>query len=433
MYYANMTKDQLVLEVERLHQRVASMEASENALKHADEARKALENQLLQAQKMEAIGQLAGGIAHDFNNLLSVIINYAYLLKPHLKHNNKSSDMIDQILSLSGRGSDIIQGLLAFSKKHIINPVPLNLNDSVTSMEKLLRKYLDEDIEINIRLSPRPPVVMADSSQIEQIIMNLATNARDAMPEGGTLTIETGFAGPDVEFMSGGGAAEPDAYALLTVADTGNGMDGKTSQKIFEPFFTTKETGQGTGLGLAIVYGIVKQHCGHIRVHSVPQKGTTFEIYFRTEDTGIEKKKAENPSLLRGKSEAVLVAEDEFSVRQSAKNILEEYGYKVIEAVDGEDAVKKFLKHRDEVKILLMDVVMPRKNGQDAFEEIKKINPELKVIFTSGYSHETIRRKGVLKDNFHYVVKPVLPDVLLKKIREVLNEAGDPQQSSVGR
>ena len=382
--------------------------------------RKKLENQLIHSQKMEAVGQLAGGIAHDFNNILSAIINYAYLIKMRIKEEDPSRDNIEQILALSGKASEITRGLLTFSRKNFINPIPLNLNNSVMNMEKLLTKFIGEDIRINIKLTDNAPVIMADSAQMEQIIINLATNARDAMPDGGILTIETEIVELDGNFIKAHNFGSPGMYAVLSVSDTGTGMDEETRQKIFEPFFTTKETGKGTGLGLAIIYGIVKQHNGYITVYSEAGKGTTFKIYFRTVTAVAEgKKEAELPDL-SGDKETILLAEDSETVRKSIKNILEEFNYKAIEAVDGEDAVEKFMEHKDKIKLLILDVIMPGKNGKETLEEIRKIAPEIKAIFTSGYTAEIMEKKGLLKEGFHLVAKPVLPDVFLKKIKDVL-------------
>ncbi len=383
--------------------------------------RKKLESQLLHSQKMEAVGQLAGGVAHDFNNILSAIVNYVYLLQSKTKEDETLKGDLDQITALSLKAADITRGLLAFSRKHFINPIPMGLNDSVRNMEKLLSKFIGEDIQVDIKLSDKEPVIMADSAQIEQIIINLATNSRDAMPDGGILTIETGLIELSSDFISSRGFGKPGTYALLSISDSGTGMDEETKQKIFEPFFTTKEPGKGTGLGLSIIYGIVKQHDGYITADSEPGKGTTFKIYFHTADMRVEKKEETKPSDLRGNAETILVVEDEAEVRQSEKRILEKYGYNVIEAVDGEDALEKFRENKDKISLLLVDVVMPKKNGRETYEEIKKMNPEMKAIFTSGYSVENMSRKGMLADNCQYIVKPVMPDVLLKNIKKALH------------
>ncbi|HDH53706.1 MAG TPA: PAS domain S-box protein, partial [Nitrospirae bacterium] len=346
--------------------------------------RKKLESQLLHSQKMEAVGQLAGGVAHDFNNILSAIMSYGYLLRNKLRDDEHSRDNVDKILLLSDRAAHIIRGLLAFSRKQHFEFVPVKLNDTIRNIEKLLAKFVAEDVRLCINLTNKEPAIIADRSQIEQIIMNLATNARDAMPDGGSFTIETEVVEIDENFIKSYGYGEPGIYALLSVTDTGTGMDEETKQKIFEPFFTTKEVGKGTGLGLSIIYGIVKQHNGYINVYSEPGTGATFRIYFPIIKAAAEKEKAKNLPDLTGKAEAILLAEDEPAVRDSISKILEEFGYKVIEAEDGEDAVEKFTDNKDEIQLLILDIVMPRKNGKETFEEIRKLKPEIKVLFTSG-------------------------------------------------
>jgi len=383
--------------------------------------RKKLENQLLHSQKMEAVGQLAGGVAHDFNNILSAIVNYVYMLHEKVKDDESMKNELDQITSLSMKGADITRGLLAFSRKHFINPIPLKLNDSVRTMEKLMTKFIGEDIHLNIKLTNKEPVIMADSAQIEQIIINLATNARDAMPDGGSLTIETDVTELDDNFIRAHGFGKPGTYALLTVMDTGIGMNEETRQKIFEPFYTTKEIGKGTGLGLAIIYGIVKQHDGYIIVYSEAGIGTTFKVYFQTVSGVVMKKEEMKVADVAGNAENVLVVEDEEAVRKSMKIILKRAGYKVMTAVDGKDAIEKFTRHRDKIDLLLLDVIMPKKNGREVYEELKKIRPGIKAIFTSGYSAEIVDKKGVLKDGLNYIAKPVIPRKLLLKIKEVLN------------
>lgn len=383
--------------------------------------RKKLENQLLHSQKMEAVGQLAGGIAHDFNNILSAIVNYAYLAKKNTRDEEPNRNNIDQIISLSSRAADITQGLLAFSRKHFINPLPLNLNKTVMNIQKLLTKFIGEDIVLRTELTDYNPVILADSAQIEQIIINLATNARDAMPNGGTLIIETERIELDSDFITAHGFGKPGHYAMLSVSDSGDGMDEETRQKAFEPFFTTKEVGRGTGLGLAIIYGIVKQHDGYITVHSEKGQGTTFKIYFNTIEAEAEEKAGTEFSDLTGKGETILLAEDEEEVRRTSKIILEKFGYNVIESSNGNDAIKRYRKYREQIKLLILDVIMPEKNGQEVYEEVKKTSPEIEAIFISGYSAEIMSRKGVLRDNCHYIVKPILPELLLKKIKDVIN------------
>lgn len=255
--------------------------------------------------------------------------------------------------------------------------------------------------------------------------MNLVSNAQDAMPDGGNLTIETELVGLDSNFIKTHGFGKPGLYSLLSVSDTGGGMDEKIRQKIFEPFFTTKDEGEGTGLGLSIVYGIVKQHDGFITVYSEPGEGTTFRIYFKTTDVDMERKKEPIAEDLSGNDETILVAEDESAVRDSIKKTLEEFGYRVIEAVDGEDAVGKFIENKDKIQLLLFDVIMPKMSGKKAYEEIIKHNSSIKTIFTSGYTADIMHKKDLRGDNINYIAKPVIPDKLLKKIKEVINNKED--------
>ncbi len=382
--------------------------------------RRNLEAQLLHSQKMEAVGQLAGGVAHDFNNILTAIINLGYLMKT--KDADSLGKSIDQIVTLAFKAADITKGLLTFSRKSIINPVKLNLNDSVINMEKLLSKFIGEDIELIIRLSDENPILMADSAQLEQIIMNLSTNAKDAMPNGGYLTIETSIVKLDIDFTTNQGYENPGTYALLTVSDTGTGIGEETINRIFEPFYTTKEPGKGTGLGLSIIYGIVKQHSGNVTAYSEPGKGTTFKVYFMTADAAeVEEEKDIDVEDLRGNEETVLIAEDETLVRESEKLILEKHGYKVLEAIDGEDAIQKYRENKDDIRLLVLDVVMPKKNGKETLEEIRKITPGIKAIFTSGYTADVIDKKGTLEKNVDLIMKPALPVTLLSKVKEVLH------------
>ena len=390
--------------------------------KHAEEERVKLEAQLRHIQKLEAIGQLAGGVAHDFNNLLTAIIGNATLLQMKMDRDSKLFSYAQEILATSERGANLTKGLLAFSRKQAIDVKPVGLNNIIKSIEKLITRLIGEDIELKVKLSDKEIIVVADSGQIEQVLMNLATNARDAMPDGGFLSITTDLINLDDSFIRAHAYGSPGRYALITVTDTGMGMDEETKEKIFEPFFTTKEVGKGTGLGLSIVYGIVKQHQGYINVYSELSKGTTFKIYLpiiEVEAKGIEVREA--PAQIRG-TETVLIAEDEADVRRFTKAFLEEFGYKVIEAVDGEDAVNKFKENRGKIKLLILDVIMPKKHGKEAYDEIKMLQPDIKVIFASGYTDDIIYRKGILEQGLGFVSKPFIPTKLLKKVREALDK-----------
>jgi PAS domain S-box-containing protein len=388
--------------------------------KRAQEEKMRLEAQLHQAQKMEAIGTLAGGVAHDFNNILTVITGYGTLLKMALEDRSSLQIYADSILSSSQKAANLTSSLLAFSRKQPITLVLLNINDVIKGTEKLLRRLLTDDIELTTDLSTEDLTVMADVTQIDQILFNLATNARDCMPEGGTLHIETKTTILDDSFTKTHGYGEPGEYVLLSVSDNGCGMNESTKERIFDPFFTTKEVGKGTGLGLSTVYGVVKQHNGYIIVHSEPDRGTRFDIYFPMIRNIISKEKSLYPEI-KGGSETILVAEDNEEARLLMRDILRQYGYKVIEAVNGEDAIEKFIKHK-KIELLILDSVMPKKNGKQAYDEIVKINPSIKAIFISGYTKDIIFDKGIEEGKVDFVPKPISPNKLLEKIRDVLDK-----------
>ncbi|MCL4536467.1 MAG: ATP-binding protein [Nitrospirae bacterium] len=399
----------------------ALLKALENIKKETAEKKK-LEEMLLHAQKMEAIGQLAGGIAHDFNNILTAIIGFGSLMLMNMKEDDPNRSYLKEMLSAGEKATHLTQGLLAFSRKQIINPMPVDLNDVIKSMEKLLKRILREDIELKTALSDKDLFALVDSGQIEQVLMNLTTNARDAMPHGGILTISTEVANLNNEFIKTHGYGEIGKYALISVSDTGMGMDKNTKERIFEPFFTTKEFGRGTGLGLAIVYGIIKQHNGYINCYSEPGRGTIFRIYLPLIKSKTEKIEQAAIPELRGGTETVLIAEDDTAISKLIKGLLQEFGYTVIDAKDGEDAVHKFVENKDMVQILLLDVVMPRKNGKETFEEIKKIKPGIKAIFMSGYTADIINEKGILEEGINFIPKPISPHELLRKVREILDK-----------
>lgn len=389
--------------------------------------RKKLEDQLRHAQKMEAIGQLAGGIAHDFNNILNAIMGFGSLIEMNMKEDDPNRIHLKEILNAGERAVHLTQGLLAFSRKQVIDPKPQNLNEIIKGVEKFLMRIIGEDIELKTSLSDCDLTVMVDGSQMQQVLMNLATNARDAMPNGGDLIIEAKQVGLDVEFIKRHGYGKAGRYALLTVTDSGIGMDEKTRERIFEPFFTTKELGRGTGLGLAMVYGIIKQHDGFINVYSEPGKGTTFKIYLPLIKSEVEEKVSAMPAAYpEGGTEIVLVAEDDQAVRKLTKDILERFGYKVIVAEDGEDAIGKFMDNKENIQLLLLDVIMPRKNGKEVYEEIKKIKPDIKTIFLSGYTANLIHKKGILEEGLNFILKPVSPKELLRKVREALDKKAPP-------
>ncbi len=383
---------------------------------------KKLEQQLLHSQKMEAVGQLTGGIAHDFNNILTGIIGYSSVLLMRDGLEQASMEYVRHIQDLAERAAKLTQGLLAFSRKQVVSLSPSNLNDIITEIEHLLTRTVREDIEFMMDISSEPLVVMADSGQIEQVIMNLISNAKDAMPSGGRLTVSTSMVRFDEDSAArSSGLNSPGAYACLSVSDTGTGMDEETKNRIFEPFFTTKEVGKGTGLGLSIVYGIISGHKGAITVYSEPCVGTTFKAYLPIA-SGVFKKTAailtEPPP---GGTETILVVEDDDDVLAVIKTILESAGYSVITASDGVEAVKRFKAEMDTIRLVVMDVIMPRKNGKEAYDEITGMAPGTRVIFTSGYTEDIINNGVIFDEGLDFISKPLTSGVLLRKVREVLD------------
>jgi len=384
-------------------------------------AQKKLEEQLLQSQKMEAVGQLAGGVAHDFNNLLTAIIGYGHLIKNEASKDERISAYVSQVLNAAERAAVLTTDLLTFSRKQIVNLQPVNLNTIIKNMESLLLRVIGEDIEPSTDLMDAELTILADSTQIDQILMNLATNAQDAMSKGGSLLIKTERMEINGEYVRAHGYGKAGAYALLSVEDTGTGMDEKIREKIFEPFFTTKEVGKGTGLGLAMVYSIVKQHDGYINVYSEPGKGTTFKILLPHISSKVKSLKDEGLQNAKGGIETILIGEDDQQVRNLLKEVLSHAGYNIIEAVDGDDAIKVFHENKDKIDLLILDVIMPKKNGKEVYDEIRKVKSDIKVIFVSGYSADIMNKKGILEFGLNFISKPVSPDKLLIKIRDILD------------
>lgn len=406
----------------RVRERTAELAKANEELQHEIIERKKMEQQLLQAQKMEAIGTLTSGISHEFNNIMTVILGYGKLLQIEVAKDKLLTNYVTPILKSAERAANLTQALLAFSRKQTINPRPVNLNEIINGMEKLLSRLIGEDIELSTILSDKDLTVIADSGQIEQVLMNLVTNARDAMPDVGNLTIRTEFIDLDNEFRKAHDFSSPGSYALLSVEDTGQGMDDKTRERIFDPFFTTKEVGKGTGLGLAMVYGIIEQHDGHIRVNSEPGKGTTFKIYLPLIRSKVEVTESADFPILKKGAETVLIAEDDVQVRRLAKDVLVGFGYKVMEAVDGEDAISVFGENKDKIQLLILDLIMPKKSGKKVYDEIKKIRPDVKAIFISGYNENLIHKKVILEEGLDFILKPFSPDELLKSVREILDK-----------
>jgi PAS domain S-box-containing protein len=384
-----------------------------------------LENQLVQAQKMEAIGTLAGGIAHDFNNLLTVIIGYSQFSLARLRKDEPLYSEIKEIEVAGMRAAELTSQLLAFSRKQVTQPTVLDLNVVVTDLKKMLQRLIGEDIDLTAVLDLELGSVKADPGQIQQVIMNLVVNARDAMPNGGKLTIET----HNVEFTGDYAArhieAVPGSYVMIAISDTGSGMNEETRSHIFEPFFTTKEFGKGTGLGLSMVYGIVKQNGGFIWVYSEPDRGTTFKIYLPrfVEDDDADSMNADSPTL-RGGSETLLLVEDETSVRDLAARALREYGYTVLEASNGELALRMLDDGAgDEIELLVTDVVMPVMGGCDLAEHLAVTRPDLRVLYLSGYTDKAIVHHGVLDEGTLFLEKPFTAEGLVRKVRGVLDGA----------
>ncbi|MFA5354016.1 MAG: ATP-binding protein, partial [Thermodesulfovibrionales bacterium] len=384
--------------------------------------RKRLEEELIQAQKLESLGTLAGGVAHDFNNIVNVINGFASLMRLEMDKDNPFCLYLDKIISAAERATHVTRQLLLFSRKHESEMRRLNINDIILNTEKLLVRFLPEDIRLRFIPSNKELMVMADIAQIDQLLMNLATNARDAMPAGGHMIISTSMTEIDDEFIRGRGFGEPGKYALLSVADTGTGMDEHTKKRAFDPFFTTKTT--GTGLGLPVVYGIVRAHKGYIDLSSEPGQGSTFRIYIPLTEKGAEEQadagRKTGQTMPQGNAETVLMAEDDPETRMLFSVVLEKLGYRVITAEDGADAVKKFLADRDAVNVLLLDVVMPNMNGREAYEEIRKIRPDIKAIFMSGY-RGSFEKPLKIPEECDFLSKPVSPNDLAAKIREVLD------------
>ena len=389
---------------------------------HNITARRKLEEQLNQAQKMEAVGTLTGGIAHDFNNILTAVLGYANILKKKLQHEETLAAVTDHIAAAAKRGANLTKSLLAFSRKQAITPGPVDLNEIVSGVEKLLLRIIGEDVELITAPAAGELMVMADRGQTEQILMNLCSNARDAMPNGGLLTIATEQVDLDDQSARARGLGRPGSYGLLSVADTGTGMDERTREKIFDPFYTTKEVGKGTGLGLSIVYGIIKQHGGFVEVASRPGDGSTFRVYLPMIlfPASAMKPAAASAAAARG-TETVLVAEDSPEVLRMASSALQDAGYQVIEAVDGDDALAKYAANRDRVHLLLLDVIMPKKNGRQIYDAAIVSRPDIKVLFMSGYTADIIDSKRVLAEGHDFLSKPFLPEELVAAVRAALD------------
>jgi two-component system, cell cycle sensor histidine kinase and response regulator CckA len=391
------------------------------------------EEQLLQVQKMEAVGSLAGGVAHDFNNVLSVILSYTSLIANDLAPLDPLRVDLAEVHKAGLRARALVQQLLAFSRQQVLQPVVLDLNHVVTGIEPMLRRLLREDIHLSLATSPLAGKVYADPGQLEQVITNLAVNARDAMPNGGNLSVETARLVVDESCASEHPGAAPGLYVMLTVTDTGTGMDASTKQRIFEPFFPTKELGKGTGLGLSTVYGIVKQSGGHVRVNSTLGQGTSFHVYLpRTDRTYEARPSMVTPAAVRGGIETILLVEDEEQVRNVARQILRKQGYTVLEAQNGGEAFLLCEQFTANIDLVLTDVVMPRMSGRQLAARLALLRPGMKVLYMSGYTGDTMVHHGVLDTAIDFLQKPIMPDELARKVRQVLDGAKRDMPSIVG-
>ncbi len=383
---------------------------------------KKLEEQLLQSQRLEAVGMLAGGVAHDFNNILTIILGYSSMLSKKLKNNPKIYRQLEQIQKAGQRAASLTNQLLAFSRRQVLQPVNVNLNGIIKDVEKMLRRLIGEDIELSIVLDKSLKNIKVDPGQMDQVIVNLAVNARDAMPDGGKLIIETRNVYLNENAVKNHPDIKPGNYVLMSVSDTGIGMDKATQSKIFDPFFTTKEEGRGTGLGLSTVYGIVKQCGGFIWVYSEVGKGTTFKIYFPqiTEELDLHEKSGIDINSLRG-SGTILLVEDDPDIRKLAKNVLEEYGYEVIEAENGDQAIQICKKSSPTtIHLLLTDVIMPKMSGNEVRQKLIQLYPEMKVLFMTGYTDDFISKQGILEQGVQLLQKPFTPESLLTKVQKVM-------------
>jgi signal transduction histidine kinase len=388
-----------------------------------------LEDKLRQTQKMEAVGSLAGGVAHDFNNILTTILGYSELLIQKLPTEDPIHTMVEAIHRAGERAADLTRQLLAFSRKQVMEMKLSNLNTIVNDMGKMLGRLIGEDIVMELATSEPIGNIMADVGQIEQILMNLAVNARDAMPCGGRLTIATGETDRDDEQTLIRASAKGDSYAILTVSDTGEGMDHDVRERIFEPFFTTKEMDKGTGLGLATVYGIVKQHNGYIDVYSKPGQGTTFKIFFPVKSGRVKEKIIDQTTTMAHGTETILVVDDDSTVRRLIAHTLVPLGYTLMEASCGREALEICRTTPEKIDLVLSDVIMPGMNGRELIEHLKQKRPEIKTLFMSGYTDNILAKHGILESKIVVINKPILPISLANTLRAVLDGPDDGQKN----
>lgn len=392
--------------------------------KNAEKEKEKLQNQLAQAQRLESIGRMAGGVAHDFNNLLSIILGYSEMVLEDVQDDHPHNSQINEIHDAALRARELTRQLLAFSRKQVLEIQPVDINAVVTGFERLLRRMLGEDIELNLSLDPTPLTASVDTSQLEQVIMNLAVNARDAMPEGGSLSIETAGVETDEKNPGLSPGLPPGRYALISVTDTGCGMDAEITESIFEPFFTTKDKEKGTGLGLATSYGIVRQHGGSIWVYSEPGLGTTFKVYLPLDsaapapETRVYEKRATDAA-----SATILVVEDDPAVRRLTAGILKREGYSVIESESPQDSIDKASRHTEPLSLVIADVIMPGMKGPEVVKAIHANHPEATVLYMSGYTDNVFSREQHVENAAHFIQKPFTANSLLEKVGSILHNS----------
>lgn len=383
---------------------------------------KKLETQLRHAQKMDAINTLAGGIAHDFNNILNVILGYGAMVQETLGTDSQASEQMRTVLLAADKAANLTRRLLAFSRKEAVDIKPLDLNELILDLRKILDRIVRESIAIHLTLTEQPLIVPADAGLIEQVLMNLVTNARDAMLEGGQLSITTSQVDMDEADVAGYDDGKPGSYALITVSDTGSGIDSKTLKRIFEPFFTTKDPDQGTGLGLSVSYGIIKQHNGYIKAYSDPGHGAAFNIYLPLNEEVVPPLQpvAKDDPVIGG-HETILIAEDDPDLRTMIRITLEAFGYQVISAQDGEEAITQFRENRERISLVLLDLVMPKRNGKEVVAAIRNDSPGIKVLFASGFTRNIFKTDEITAAGYDFIHKPFRTQHLLLKIREILD------------
>jgi PAS domain S-box-containing protein len=386
--------------------------------------RRELEEQLRQAQKMEAVGMLAGGVAHDFNNLLTIITGYSQLILNNLRENDPNRQSAEQIMKAGERAAALTKQLLAFSRRQVLQPRILDLNKLVSSLSTMLRRLIGEDIDLRLSLKPDLGRVSTDPGQMEQVIMNLVVNARDAMPKGGVLTVETANVGLDSGYHHRHIAVKPGPYIMLAVSDNGSGMDPATKARLFEPFFTTKGSGKGTGLGLSTVFGIIKQSGGSVEVYSEPERGTTVKVYLPRIDLPVSVEPEKRRKVVGRGSETILLVEDDEMVRSLVRETLEREGYRILDAGGPIEARRMAEEFRGPIQLMITDVVMPKVNGRELAEQIVAGRGDLRVLYMSGYTDNAVLNSGILAKDVAFLQKPFAPWALIEKVREVLESDG---------